>query len=66
MISIEEIETEVIRRNNLDLITYLQDIELLKREMICERCLVCIKLVSYKRNKDGYPWRCCQKGVKNT
>ena len=44
--------------NNYEMITELMRTRLLKNEHICPKCNHPCNLVKYKRNKDGYAWRC--------
>ncbi|KAI5151227.1 hypothetical protein ENBRE01_1986 [Enteropsectra breve] len=56
----EQLEEMIIMLNPSDLINWMMEMRLLHRERTCI-CLETYKLVPYKRNVDGYAWRCMNK-----
>lgn len=55
---IELLMDEVTIKNGRALIEYLQCRGFLHRERVCSNCMVFMVLKPYKKNKDGFAWRC--------
>ncbi|KCZ75682.1 hypothetical protein H311_03335 [Anncaliia algerae PRA109] len=51
-------EDEIIKMNAEDLIIFLQNNNLLKKEMVCVLCNQFMQLDKFNGNKDGFIWRC--------
>jgi transposase-like protein len=58
-------EMFIINLNKKDLIDFCFSKQLIKNHSICLECNVSMKLAVYKRNRDGYAWRCMLKTCKN-
>ncbi|KCZ80992.1 hypothetical protein H312_01597 [Anncaliia algerae PRA339] len=54
----DELEQFIIKANNRALITFLMQNQYLCNEFICPSCGSCCKLVVYRKNVDGFAWRC--------
>ncbi|KAG0438186.1 hypothetical protein DMUE_3244, partial [Dictyocoela muelleri] len=61
MMTIEYYETEFQSLDKRVIITYLQQQNMLKPSHKCKKCNNYTDFVSYKRNEDGYAWRCMQR-----
>lgn len=55
---IGEMEEKCWKETNLEFIDTLKELRLLKRELKCYTCQNMMNFVRYKRNIDGYAWRC--------
>lgn len=58
-------EQTILKLNSRELIHFLQDYQLLKREYLCSECNVLCSFVPYKRSIDGFSWRCMKSTCKN-
>ena len=59
-----ELERSIIKANKKKLIKIFMGLGLIKKNKTCENCLNECKYVKYKRNIDGFAWRCMQKTCK--
>ncbi|KAM0685785.1 hypothetical protein COBT_002999 [Conglomerata obtusa] len=65
MNSIYNLEMYIIGLNKKDLIIWCFEKQLLHNSANCLKCKTTMKLTIYKRNCDGYAWRCMNKMCSN-
>lgn len=58
MESFNELELQLIRMNQEELIGWCMSKNILKNELACSMCHEFMKLTVYKRHKDMFAWRC--------
>lgn len=58
MNSFYALEMHINNLNNKQLINWCFEKQLLHNTVICDKCYVSMRFVTYKRNKDGFAWRC--------
>ncbi|KCZ79748.1 hypothetical protein H312_02861 [Anncaliia algerae PRA339] len=59
------LEEFLIKSENLAIIHYLMEINLLKRNYQCKTCNVSSKLVKFSKNIDKHAWRCLNPSCRN-
>jgi transposase-like protein len=59
------LEMHLMNLNQLALINYCFEKQLIKNLVICNKCQISMNFTTYKRNKDGYAWRCMNKKCTN-
>lgn len=57
-IKIEEFERKALTLNQSELIYYLQERRIFPRELSCSECQNPLSINKYKKNIDGFAWRC--------
>lgn len=63
--SLDLFEQKILSLNKKELIVYLMAKNYINKEHFCARCNQSTKMVEYKRNVDGYAWRCMTSHCKN-